>query len=269
MDYYKTLGVSKSASQDEIKSAYRKLAKQHHPDKNNGDDTLFKQVNEAYETLKDPVKRQQYDHPQPRQQFQYNSNNYNDIFNAFFGGRQQPMRKNANISISIKISLEDVLNGKDVIGRYKLNNGREEIATIRVPPGIENGTTMLYRGLGDDTILNAPRGDLHVKIIVLAHKRFERDRLHLRTKCSINVFDLMLGTEIVVDKLGGGPLVVKIPPGTNPGTILSIPGYGLPDPQTGRTGNLYLEVKGTVPKIDNYEHVEKVKALYDEISNST
>lgn len=269
MDYYKILGVNKSASQDEIKAAYRKLAKEHHPDKNNGDDVMFKQINEAYDTLKDIEKRSQYDNPQPQNQFRYNSQNYNDIFNAFFGGRQQTMQRNANIGLTIKVSLEDILTGKDVIGRYKLNTGREELATIRVPPGIESGTVMRYRGLGDDTVVNAPRGDLHVKIIVLAHKRFERDRSHLKTKCSINVFDLMLGTEMVIDKLGGGPLVVRIPPGTNPGTILSVPGYGLPDTQNGRSGNLYVEIKGTVPKIDNYEHLEKVKQLYDEISNST
>lgn len=269
MDYYKTLGVSKSATPEEIKRAYRKKAMEHHPDRTGGDDTVFKQINEAYDTLKDPNKRQAYDNPQPQQQYRYTTENVNDIFNAFFGGRPQPMRRNANVAITIKVTLEDIFTGKDVIGRYKLNNGREEIATIRVPQGIESGVIMRYRGLGDDTIKNAPRGDLHVKIIVLAHPRFERDRLHLRTKCVINVFDLMLGTEMVIDKLGGGPIIVKIPPGTNPGTILSCPGYGLSDPNTGRTGNLYLEVKGSTPKIDNYEHLEKVKKLYDEISNRT
>ena len=268
MDYYKTLGINKGASPEEIKRAYRDLAKKHHPDRG-GDANTFKQINEAYDTLKDPAKKQQYDNPQTQRQYQYNTQNMNDMFNAFFGQRQQPLRRNANVGLHVKITLEDVLTGKDVIGKYRLNSGREELATIRVPPGIEHGTIMRYQGLGDDTHKNAPRGDLHVKITVLKHREFERDRLHLRTKCSINVLELILGTEVQIQKLGGGPLTVKIPKGTNPGTILSIPGYGLPDPNTGRHGNLYLEIKGITPSIDNYEHLEKVKKLHDEINNST
>jgi DnaJ-class molecular chaperone len=269
MDYYKILGISKSASPDEIKAAYRKLAKECHPDRTGGDDTRFKQINEAYDTLKDPSKKQIYDNPQAQRQYNYSTENMNDIFNAFFGQRPQSLRRNANIGLTVKISLQDVMTGKDVIGRYKLNSGREELATIRVPPGIENGTIMRYQGLGDDSFKNSPRGDLHVKIIVLKHPLYERDRLHLRTKCAINVLDLILGTEIVVEKLGGGPLTLKIPKGTNPGTILSVPGYGFPDGNTGRTGNLYVELKGITPKIDNYEHLEKVKNLYDELNKST
>lgn len=267
MDYYNTLGVGKSASPEEIKKAYRQKVKEHHPDKG-GDAEYFKRINEAYDTLKDPVKKQEYDNPQPQYQYQYNSQNMNDIFNSFFGQRPQAMRKNASMSLTVKISLEDVLTGKDVIGRYRLYSGREEIATIRIPPGIESGTVMRYSGLGDDSIKQAPRGDLHVKILVLSHNRFVRDRLHLRTKCAINVFDLVLGTEVIIEKLGGGPLNVKIPSGTNPGTILSIPRYGLPEPNTGRTGNLYLEITGKTPKIDNIDHLKKVKQLYDEISKS-
>lgn len=267
MDYYSTLGVGRNASADEIKRAYRKKAMEHHPDRTGGDDTVFKQINEAYDTLKDPVKKQAYDNPQQQRQFNYNTQNMNDMFNAFFGQRQT-MRRNANIGLTIKINLEDVLTGKDIIGRYRLNSGREELATIRVPAGIESGTVMRYQGLGDDSFKNAPRGELHVKILVLSHPKFERDRLHLRTKCVINVLDLILGTEVQVEKLGGGPLTVKIPKGTNPGTILSIPGYGLPEATTGRQGNLYLEIKGVTPKIDNYEHLEKVKDLYDEINKS-
>jgi len=268
MDYYTILEIKKNASSDEIKSAYRKLAKEHHPDKTGGDDTRFKQINEAYETLKDPAKRQQYDNPQQSRQYNYSTQNMNDIYEAFFGSRRA-MRKNADIAISVRIDLEDVLNGKDIIGRYKLHSGKDEVATIKIPPGVESGMTMRYQGLGDDSVSAAQRGDLLVKIIVNSHKIFLRDRLHLRTKCVITVFDLLLGTDIILEKLGGGPLNVKIPKGTNPGTILSIPGYGLPEMNTGRTGNLYLEIKGTIPKIDDQNILKKVKDIYDEISNST
>ena len=89
--------------------------------------------------------------------------------------------------------------------------------------------------------------------------------MHLKTKCSINVLELILGTEVIIEKLGGGPLVVKIPPGTNPGTVLSVAGHGLPEMNTGRVGNLYLEVKGITPKITDYEILQKVRNLNDEI----
>jgi len=267
MNYYSVLGVPKNATEKDIKSAYRKLAKEHHPDRTGGDDTKFKQINEAYDTLKDPDKRMLYDNPQPQyNQRTYNTQNMNDIFSSFFGNvNQQRMRRNANIGLSVRVSLEDVMTGKDVIGRYTLNSGKEEVATIRIPPGIESGTTIRFQGLGDDSIRNVQRGELHVKILVENHRRFVRDRLHLRTKCSINVLELILGTEVIVEKLGGGPLSIKIPPGTNPGTVLSIAGHGLPEMNTGRTGNLYLEIKGVTPKITDYEILQKVRNLNDEI----
>ena len=86
MDYYKRLGVNKSASPEELKRAYKKLAMQHHPDRG-GDQKTFQEINEAYDTLKDPAKRQQYDNPQPRADFNMNSQNMNDIFSQFFGGQ--------------------------------------------------------------------------------------------------------------------------------------------------------------------------------------
>lgn len=270
MDYYKTLGINKSASQDDIKQAYRKLAKEHHPDRTGGDDTRFKQINEAYDTLKDPDKRHIYDNPQPQynQQYQYNSQNMNDIFNAFFGNRG-PMRRNVDIGLNVKVSLKDVATGKDIIGKYRLHSGREEVATIRIPAGIESGTSLRFRNLGDDSMQQAPRGDLIVKVIIEKHPVFERDRSHIRTKCSINVLELILGTEVIITDLLGRNVNVKIPPGTNPGTILSIAGHGLPDPAGRRDGNLYLEIKGITPKIDDYEKLEKVRNLYDEIGTST
>ena len=266
MDYYKTLGVSKNASQDDIKKAYRNLAKTHHPDRG-GNEQQFQKINEAYDTLKDPAKRQQYDNPQPQNNF--NNQNMNDMFNQFFTRNMYRTSRNRDMMLTVKISLKDVLTGKDVIGRYRLNSGREEVATIRVPYGIESGQVMRYPGLGDDTIKQIPRGDLHVKVVVLNDKKYRRDRSHLYTNCSINVFDLLLGTTVIVDKLEGGPLEVKIPKGTNPGTILSLPGYGLPDRKRNKRGNLYLELKGITPKIDDLELLDKIKDVYNGISTGT
>lgn len=270
MDYYSRLGVSKTASSDELKRAFRKLAMQHHPDRG-GDQKTFQEINEAYDTLKDPQKRKQYDNPQTQFEFDINSQNINDIFGEFFRqGRPSPrQRRNLDITISVRITLEDVLTGKDIIGKYRLKDNTEEMATIRIPPGIENGQVMSYKGLGDNTYKNAPRGNLHVKIIIENHKVYERDRLHLRTKCAINVFELILGTEVEIHKLEGGPLRIKIAKGTNPGTILSIPNHGLPDRRSGRRGNIYLEIRGITPKIDKYEDVEKIEKLYDELNLRT
>ena len=266
MDYYKTLGVNKSASPEEIKKAYKKLAMQHHPDRG-GDQRTFQEINEAYDTLKDPAKRQDYDNPQPQNDFRYNSQNMNDIFSSFF--RQSPMRKNADVTINVRINLRDVVTGKDIVGKYRLRNGREEVANIRIPQGVEDNLVMQYRGLGDDSIPNIPRGNLNVKVTIEKHKDFVRDRSHIRTKCSINVLELILGTEIIIPNLLGDNVKVKIPKGTNPGTILSIAGHGLPDMNTGRVGNLYLEIKGITPKIEDWETIEKVKEINDGINTST
>ena len=267
MDYYNKLGVNKSASQDEIKRAYKKLAMKHHPDRG-GDQKTFQEINEAYDTLKDNEKRYMYDKPQTRQQFNFNTGNMNDMFSQFFRQTQR-VRKNSNMSITVRISLKDVVSGKDVVGKYMLGSGKQEVANIRIPPGVEDGLTMRYAGLGDNSVKQLPRGDLHVRIIVEKHKHFVRDRSHIRTKCSINVLELILGTEIIVTDLLGNNINVKIPKGTNPGTIMSIAGHGLPDMNTGKIGNLYLEIKGITPKIDDWNMLEEVKKLNDGTSIST
>jgi curved DNA-binding protein len=269
MDYYTRLGVDKKASPEELKRAYKKLAMQHHPDRG-GDQKTFQEINEAYDTLKDPAKRQQYDNPQPRADFNMNSQNMNDIFSQFFGGgMQQRVRRNRDVTINVRVSLQDVMTGKDVVGKYRLNSGREEVANIKIPAGVEDNLIMQYRGLGDDIIPNAQRGNLNVKVTVEKHPTFVRDRSHLRTKCSINVLELILGTDVYVTNLSGDNVKVKIPKGTNPGTILSIAGHGLPDMNTGRKGNLYLEIKGITPKIDDWDLLKKVSEINNGISTST
>ena len=119
MDYYNILGVSRTATDSEIKAAYRKLAMQYHPDRG-GDSTRFAQINEAYEVLKDPQRRSRYDNPQP-QGFNFNTGNmphgFEDLFTTFGFNRRQAMQ-NRNVQIAHSIELEDVFKGKSVITKY-------------------------------------------------------------------------------------------------------------------------------------------------------
>jgi curved DNA-binding protein len=266
MDYYSILGVDRNADQNQIKQAYRTLVKQHHPDRG-GDAEQFKRINEAYETLKDPASRQQYDNPQPQPSF--NSTNFDDIFGAFFGQRTRPQVQNRDIKIAITITLEDVLNGKDVIATYKLSNGESASANIKIHPGVEHGEAIRFRGLGDNHISRLPRGDLIVFVKLLKHNEFDRDGRHLRKTIELSVFDLILGKRVTVNTLQGNGITVNIPEGTNPGTILSVAGYGIPDLRTGRTGNLYLTIKAITPKIKDTSLLERIKKINDELSSST
>ena len=267
MDYYKRLGVDKSASPEELKRAYKKLAMKHHPDKG-GDQKMFQEINEAYDTLKDPDKKAHYDAP-PRPEMNFNSQNMNDIFGAFFHQGRRVQRRNQDVTINVNVNLEDVIQGKNIIGRYQLRSGEEVVANIHVPAGIESGQILQLAGLGDNYFKQLPRGNLLAKINVKSHPKYVRDRLHLRTFCSINVLELILGTETTIDKLGGGTIAIKIPPGTHPGTILSIPGYGIKDYKTQRTGNVYVEIKGTTPKLDRYEDLDRIRQLNDELNSRT
>lgn len=262
MDYYKTLGVSKTATQEEIKKAYKKLAMEHHPDRG-GDTARFSEINEAYETLKDPKKRQEYDSPRP--EINFNSQNFEDIFSAFFGGRGMQARRNRDLKLSVSITLEEVFSGKDLIANYNLSNGQNTTANIRIHPGVQHGEAIRYKGMGDNSVSGLPRGDLIVHVNVLRHKTFERDGRNLKTNIEINTLDLILGTKISITTLTGSLINVNIPKGTNPGTILSVAGHGLPDFRTGLTGNLYITIKGKTPKIENDDILKRIKQINDEV----
>ena len=270
MDYYSILGVSKNATQDEIKQAYRKLVKVHHPDRG-GDPEQFKKINEAYETLKDQSRKSTYDNPQP--EFRFTSNNVNmndfhDIFSQFF--RQQPhVRKNRDVRLSVSMTLEEVASGKELIGTYTLPSGRNETANFKIPAGVENGEVVKFKGLGDDSVNGMDRGDLLVHVKVLPHSRFERDGCNIFLKERISVFDLMLGGRITIEDLTGAQLNVNITKGTQPDTILSVSEHGLLDRRSGKIGNLFIRIKGFIPDIHDPEIIKKLKELSNEISNST
>ena len=242
MDYYSTLGVPKNASQEEIKKAYKKACMKHHPDRG-GNEARFKQINEAYATLSDAQKRAAYDNPQS--QFNFNSQNFEDIFAQGFGPRR---RQNPPFTLQADIELKDVYTGKELIANYRLPSGRVETVSISVPPGVKTGDTMRYPGMGNDMIPGAPRGDLFVKIRVLKDREFNITGIDLTTTKKLNVFDLIVGTSIEIAAPDNSRFSLKIPPKTQPDTTFKITGKGLPDNRTGRQGDIYVKVRALIPK---------------------
>ena len=187
MDYYDLLGVSRQASAKELKSAFKKKSMEHHPDRG-GDEEKFKQINEAYQNLSDPQKRQMYDQfgtVDPQQQggpqgFSFNFQggpggfDINDLMGQFgFGQFGQRQMRNEDITIGCRITLREVYTGKNVLATYRLRNGQEQTVDIKLPPGVSPGDKIRYAGMGQKDIPNAPPGDLYVQIQVQAEKDWE------------------------------------------------------------------------------------------------
>lgn len=269
MDHYTTLGVSKTASKDEIKKAYRRLANKYHPDKG-GDSLQFQKVQQAYDTLSDEGKRAEYDNPrkygyQTANNRRDHERDFYDVFNTVFNRRQSA--KNRDITISIKVSLEEAFAGRTVTGSYRLNSGREETIKIKIPPGARSGDNIRYAGFGDDTIPNIPRGNLLVHLQIRRHPVWAREGNNLHTTSYISIFDLIMGTSIKVESVDGKMLSVNIPKGTSPSSKFSIKGYGMPDVSTGVRGNAFLQVEASIPKIEDETLLAKIAELKNEIDN--
>ena len=260
-DYYSTLGVSKSADANEIKRAYRRMANQHHPDKG-GDTEKFKEIEEAYRTLSDPQKKAEYDNPQPQfggpGGFHFHTGNmggFEDIFAQFGGGpfgdifgrgRQQ---RNRTLNIQTSITLEEAYYGKDLLATLGLPSGREQTIEVKIPAGIQDGTTLRLTGLGDDSIPGIPRGDLHLTVHVQQHSIFQRQGDDLIRSINIDCIEAMLGKKVSITTLDNKTLEVSVNPGTQPGQTLSVAGYGMPkmaDPRF--KGRLLVNVNVTIPQ---------------------
>jgi DnaJ-class molecular chaperone len=274
MDYYQTLGVKRGASDDEIKKAYRSMAMKHHPDRG-GDEKTFKEVEEAYRTLSDPEKRQMFDmgvDPNRQQgnyrhqgnpfEFHFNTGNMDDIFESFgFGGRRPARNKSFNINVNIE--LEDILTGKEINAEVGIPGGKKNYITIEIPPGIHHGQQIRYSGMGDNSISNAKPGDLLVNVLIRNHRRFKRDGDNLVVDYPIRVWDAILGTSLEIITLDGKKLNITVPPGTQPETVLSCKGEGLPNMRSKQRGNLYVRIKVSIPR----ELTEQQKQLLYRIQN--
>ena len=242
MDYYKILGVPRDASEQDIKTAYRKMAAKHHPDRG-GDTQKFQEVEEAYRNLSDPQKRQQHDNPQP-QGFNFN---FGGGFNPFEEMFQQFNRPRTRVyTVTVFVTLEKVATGATDV---QTPTGAK-IFNINVPKGIEDGQRLQYDNL-------MPDGVVQIMFRIHHHPQFDRRGLDLYSKKEISVFDLILGTQIHVTTIYGQTLDVNIPAKTKPDATLRIPGHGL-ETQHAR-GDQYILISPVIPDTISPELIQALE----------
>ena len=271
-DYYSILGVTNTASQEEIKQAYRKLAMKHHPDRTGGDDTEFKKLQEAYSILGNEDNRRNYDSPKPQfnQEFGFGGPGhgfggippgFEDLFAHFgnfgsFGNRQQPPR-NKSVSIQASVTLTDAFHGKELIATINLPSGKEQMIEVRIPAGIQDGTNLRLAGLGDDSFLNAPRGDIMVNVRIINNTQFSRNGDDLMFPIEISMWDAVLGSSIMVETIERKTLEIKINPGTQHGQLLAISNAGMPNMNHPNIrGRLLLQTSVKIPTFLSEEQRE-------------
>ena len=287
-DYYKILGVSEDASQEEIKKAYRKLAKQYHPDSHPGDrqaEERFKEIAEAYEILSDPEKRKKYDELRrfgagtggdfggfgmgdfgnirfdwgSPNEFSFGGDHFGlgDIFSQFFGGagpraktRTRTM-KGQDIHAELVIPFEvAALGGKQT---FTVNYGdKRKTFAVNIKPGIDDGEKIRLRGQGAPGYGGGPAGDLILTVHVAPHPMFKREGLDVISKVKLNLAQALLGTKVQVQTVQGKKVQLRIPPGTQNGQRFRLRGMGIRTPD-GRVGDHYVEVEVVLPESLNPE----------------
>jgi DnaJ-class molecular chaperone len=266
-DFYQILGVDKTAEAGTIKSAFRKLAKECHPDKNPGNaeaEAKFKEINEAYETLGDETKRRNYD-AQVLAASNINSRTWqqgpftfhqtvhtgdmdlDEILRDIRRSRTgQPMweeaPRNRDINVTYTITLEEAFKGKDAELTYSLPGKTSQAVKFKIPAGIQDGTRMRFAGGGDSAISGTPPGDLFVRILIAPHQQFIRHGAnHLATAIQIDYLDAILGKELDVPTIDGKPIKLRVPAGIHPGQSLRAQGKGMPN-ANGIRGDMHIEV---------------------------
>lgn len=265
-DYYEILGVSREATTDEIRKAYRKLAKQYHPDVNKSPDAeeKYKEINEAYEVLKDKDKRAKYDmlgqNWQGGQDFtppsgwttsggSYSGGDFSDFFQMIFGNARgfegfrdifsggtihsSPMKTDTQAELTL--TLEQVIRG----GECKLNIGGRTLK-VRLPKGITEGSQIKLPGKSESG------GDIYVNIHLAPHKEFTVEGQDLTRELKVPVWDAVLGKDVHVETLEGN-VTVKMPPGIQDGQKLRLRGKGLPG-RDGKAGDMYVKVRVELPR---------------------
>lgn len=300
IDYYKILGVDKSATQEDIKKAYRKLARKLHPDLNPNDkeaEKKFKELNEANEVLSNPENRSKYDKygenwkhgeeyekARQQQQQQYQGQNYgggfsgadfgegedfSDFFQSMFGG-EGGFGRSSRGSASGKFKGQDIhanldLHLKDAATTHQQTfdiNGKK--VRITIPAGVYDGQQIKLKGHGNPGFNGGPNGDLYITFNILADPDFERAGDDLKTKISIDLYTAVLGGDVKVETLDGS-VNLKVKPETQNGTTVRLKGKGFPVyKKEGEFGDLFVTYEVKLPT----HLTEKQKELFKQLKNS-
>jgi|SRR5690606_1685404 len=299
VDYYKVLGVDKNASQDEIKKAYRKLARKYHPDLNPNDEEAkkrFQEINEANEVLTDSEKRKKYDqygehwkhgdaYEQAQQQqrsrganqgstgspfegfdFDYSGNydtgEFSDFFEQMFGSRRGGGRQTKFRGNDYHSVLELTLQQAYTTHQQTFTVNGNNIR-ITIPAGVENGQKIKLSGQGGEGINGGPKGDLYIEFSILTDPRFQRKGSELHMVQDIDLYTALLGGETVVDTLSG-KIKVKIKPETQNETKIRLKGKGFPVyKKDGQFGDLYVTLHVKLPT----NLSDKEKKLFQQLAN--
>ena len=275
-DYYSILGVSRNASEKEIKQTFRRLARKHHPDVNPGDksaEAKFKEISEAYEVLSDKEKRQKYDRyggqwqyadqfEQARQQapfwsysrggdnvrFSFGDDDLGSTLEDLFGGatysRRASMRprRGRDLEHPVQVTLEEAFNGTT---RTISFDGSGQIE-VKIPPGVKTGSRVRVAGKGGPGYSGRANGDLYLLVSVKPHRKFERKGDDLYVEVSVPLTVAALGGEVKVDTLKG-KVMLRIPPETQNGNTFRLAGQGMPRLGKSARGDLLVRVKVVLP----------------------
>ena len=283
IDYYKVLGVDKSATQQDIRKAYRKLAKKYHPDVNSTDADAkerFQQINEANEVLSDPEKRKKYDeygenwrHAEEfeAQRQQYgggynfggfggfgdfsrsagNSSQFSDFFESLFGGRgfggfNGASRQGQDLQTELSLTLREAAQT-----HKRVININGSSIRLTIPAGVSDGQKIRLKGQGGNAPQGGTRGDLYITFRIEADPLFRREGDNLHTDVSTDLYTLLLGGEITVPTLDGS-VRMQIKPGTQPSAKLRLKGKGLPQYKNeAAKGDLYVSLSLTLPTLND------------------
>jgi curved DNA-binding protein len=298
-DYYKILGVDKSASQDEIKKVYRKLAMKYHPDRNAGNkkaEDKFKQITEANEVLGDPEKRKKYDTLGSNwKQYQSQGQGFEDFYSHFGQGGDKQYSYSGNIDdLFGNISgfsdfFESFFGSSSSAGRQQARRGRKgqnfeatlyiplieafngttkEISIggkrvrVKIAPGTKDGKKLRLRGLGNEGLNGGQKGDLYLTLKIEKDPYFDLDENNLYYDLYVDLYTAVLGGKKQVITLGGKTININIPESTDSGKVLRLKGLGFPTSENSKiNGDLLIRIKVDLPQNLTNEEKELFKKL--------